>query len=150
MIDRVHPLLVLEDDPDDVSFIRRAMEKAGIANPLVVRTRVHEAREYLEGVAPAMLPALCIVDLHLPNGETGLDFVKWLRRRPSPLADLPVMIFTVSASPKHKRDASDLRAVTFLTKPITEKTLTDAAQALGFVITSNVAGMHPRRVIERR
>ena len=150
MIDYVHPLLVLEDDPDDVSFIKRAVNKAGIANPLVLRSRASEARQYLEKVAPNQLPALCIVDFYLPNGETGLEFVKWLRARPAPLGNLPVMMFTVSDSPKHKEEAATLSAVTFLTKPVTEQTLTDGVQALGFVITSNVSGVRAQRIIERR
>ena len=149
-LDRVHPILLLEDEPDDASFVRRALEKGQIANELVVCTTVKEAKQFIEDADESKVPALAIVDLFLPNGETGLDFTAWLRQREPPASRIPVMMFSVSNAEKHRLDAAALRSVTFLTKPVTEESLAAAAQALGFVVTTTVAGGHVKRVIEPR
>jgi CheY-like chemotaxis protein len=149
-LDRVHPILLLEDEPDDASFVRRALEKSQIANELIVFTTVQQAKQFIETANDARVPALAIVDLYLPNGETGLDFTGWLRQRESPASGIPVMMFSVSNAEKHRLEASALRSVTFLTKPVTEESLAAAAQALGFVVTTTVAGGHVKRVIEPR
>ena len=150
MIDRVNPILVVEDEPDDISFILRATSRANIVNPLVIKATAAEARAYVQSLHHDVLPVLCVVDVYLPNGESGLDFLAWLRRQPPPLGELPSMIFTVSNSPTHKVEASALRSVLFLSKPATEETFTNAVLALGFVITSTAVGGGTRRLIERR
>ena len=150
MLDRLYPLLIVEDDPDDIIFIRRALAQAKIANPLVVHSRAADARAYLQQLDASGLPVLCIVDVYLPNGESGLEFLSWLRRQAPPLGDLPAMMFTVSTSPSHKMEASALRSVIFLSKPATEDMLTNAVLALGFVITTTASGAGTRRVVDRR
>jgi CheY-like chemotaxis protein len=148
--DRLHPLFLLEDDPDDVTFVRRALSRANISNPLEIRSTVSDARAYFEQLDGKPKPALCIVDVYLPNGETGLDFLAWLRRRPSPLNSVPALMYTVSNDKVHAANAANLGSVLFVRKPVTEETLTDAVLRLGFVITNTAFGSGPTRVIEPR
>jgi CheY-like chemotaxis protein len=148
--DRIQPILLVEDEPDDASFVRRALEKSSIVNELRVCATAREAREHLESADGDEMPVLAIVDIYLPNGESGLDFLAWLRRQPPPLGDMPTMIFTTSVEMDHKVEASALRSIIFISKPANEESLAAAAQALGFVITTTVAGGRARRVIERR
>jgi CheY-like chemotaxis protein len=150
LAERTHPIFVLEDDPDDLSFIQRALTRANIDNPLEVRATVADARNYFTSLDGTYHPALCLLDIYLPDGETGLDFLAWLRRQPPPIRELPVMIFSVSTDEAHRMSATALRSVIFLTKPVTEAALTDAVLALGFVITTNVSGGRARRIIEPR
>jgi CheY-like chemotaxis protein len=149
-VDRVHPILLVEDEADDASFVRRAFEKASIKNPLVVCKTGAAAREQLERMRRTEYPALVIVDIFLPGKESGLDFLKWLRRQPPPVGDIAAMIYSVSTEAKHSEEAQALGSIVFLRKPVTEKALADAAQALGFVIvtTRKVGGME--RVIAPR
>ena len=149
LYERVHPILLLEDDSDDASFVRRALTKARITNELNVCRTVQEARELVELLDGDRFPALVIVDLALP-GEGGLGFLKWLRQQPPPVGTIPAMIFSVSTDPAERQEASALRAVLFLQKPASEHALTHAVQALGFVVTTTVAGGESRRVIEPR
>jgi CheY-like chemotaxis protein len=88
--------------------------------------------------------------MYLPNGETGLDFLAWLRRQPSPLNTVPAVMYTVSTDKVHAARAANLGSVLFVRKPVTEETLTDAVLRLGFVITNTAHGSGPTRVIEPR
>jgi CheY-like chemotaxis protein len=146
---RVHPILLLEDEPDDASFVRRVLRKHGIVNELIVCRTVEEAKQAMDGGA-ALRPALAIVDLLLPNGENGLQFLDWVRRQGPAVAPLPAMVYSASRDDAHRTAASALRSVVFLPKPATEESLAAAVQALGFVLTTTVAGGQVKRVIEPR
>jgi CheY-like chemotaxis protein len=43
------PILQVEDDPNDVVFLRHAMTRAGVANPIHVATDGQQAIDYLKG-----------------------------------------------------------------------------------------------------
>ena len=148
--ERIHPILLVEDEPDDASFVRRALKKSNIVNELIVCTTSAEAREYLGGSTAETRPVLAIVDIYLPKGETGIDFLAWLRQQAPPLGETPVMVFTGSTRLDHKVEAAALRSVIFLTKPVTEEMMSASVQALGFVIVTMTAGGPTARVIEPR
>jgi DNA-binding NarL/FixJ family response regulator len=86
------------------------VSRARISNPLAVRTNVSAARSYFEHLRGRDRPALCIVDVYLPNGESGIDFLRWLRAQPEPIGSLPLMIYTVSAGGAHAAEAERLGA----------------------------------------
>jgi CheY-like chemotaxis protein len=142
--------MLLEDEADDASFVRRALEKASIKNPLVVCNKAAKARDQLTRMPPGDYPVLVIVDIFLPGKESGLDFLSWLRAQPSPLGDTAAMIYSISAQSKHAAVAEALGSVVFLRKPVTEDALANAAQALGFVITTTRAAGRTERVITPR
>ena len=66
---RIHPILLLEDDSDDASFVRRALLTARITNN-ICRT-AQEARALLDILGGERYPALAIVDLSLPEGRVA-------------------------------------------------------------------------------
>ena len=150
IVDRIRSILLIEDEADDASFVRRALEKASIKNPLIVCNKAAAARTELGKLRPSDYPALVIVDIYLTGKETGLDFLTWLRAQPSPLGDTAAMIYSVSRDSKHTAAAKALRSVVYLRKPVTEEALANAAQALGFVIMSTQAGGTTARVIAPR
>jgi CheY-like chemotaxis protein len=150
LVPRVHPIMLLEDEADDASFVRRALQKANIKNPLLVCNNAAKARARLKRMAENERPALVIVDIFLPGRESGIDFLTWLREQPPPLGAVPAMIYTVSTQSEHTAAAEALGSVVFLRKPMTEAALADAAQALGFVITTTREGGRSERVITPR
>ena len=150
VVERVRPILLVEDEGDDVAFVMRALERSGIANPVVVTTSVGEARKKLEKADSNTYPALAVVDVYLPGRESGLDFLAWLRRQPGQLSGIPVMIYSVSDRPEHHAEARSLGSVVFLRKPVVEEALSTAIQALGFVVTTTVAADRVQRIIEPR
>src|SRR5437868_2103044 len=76
-------ILQVEDDPNDVVFLKYALTKAGVANPLQVATDGQEAIDYLQGTGRFAdreqfpLPCLILLDLKLPH-VMGLDVLKWI------------------------------------------------------------------------
>jgi CheY-like chemotaxis protein len=115
-------ILLVEDDPDDVFFARRALEKAGINNPVTHLENGEEAMKYLSGQEPYQdreehpLPGLILLDLKMPR-MGGLDVLKWLQQR-SDLAQVPVVVLTGSIQPDDFTNAKNLGAVGYQVKPV--------------------------------
>jgi len=94
----MRPILLVEDNKDDVVFITRAMVKAGIAHPVHVASDGREAISRLEkmtcGAGAHEMPILVLLDLQLPL-VSGLDVLKWIREQDA-LRTLVVVIHTSS------------------------------------------------------
>ncbi len=99
MLDKV-PILLAEDDPNDIYLMRRAFDKAEIPNPLFVVNNGQEAVEYLAGTGNYAerekfpLPGLMLLDLKMPWMD-GFDVLTWLRRQRQ-FDTLPVVVLTSS------------------------------------------------------
>ena len=141
-------IVLLEDDPNDAFFVRHALEQAHIVNPLLAFQTATDARRDLDH-GPDPMPALFVMDVHLAAGETGIEFLRWLRQQPAPLGSTPVMMLSGSDNPGDRDEALSLGSIYFLKKPVTPATLTTAVQSLGFVIT-NLTGATTERTIQRR
>ena len=148
----IEPIVLVEDDPDDAFFVRRSLQAARIRNQLLVFESATQARGHFKSIATAAeRPVLVIIDVHLPGGESGIDFLRWLRSQPSQVGATPAMMLTASERPEDREDSSLLGAMLYLRKPVTEETLTSAVQTLGFVIvTSRFSEKVGFRIIERR
>lgn len=114
-------ILLVEDEEDDVFFMRRALADAGISNPLHVATDGQEAIDYLTGEREFgdreryPLPGMVFLDLKLP-GKSGHDVLEAIRENPA-TSTLLVIVFTSSAEPRDIRRAYQLGARSFLVKP---------------------------------
>ena len=150
VVSRIQPILLLEDEADDASFVRHALEKARIKNPLIVYTMAKEARAALANRQLEELPILAIVDIFLPGRESGLDFLVWLREQPHPLGEMPALIYSVSDSSEHVQAARKRGDTLMLRKPVTDATLSQAVQSLGFVVATTASGPSLERVIQPR
>ena len=142
-------VVLLEDDPYDVFFVRRALEKAGFANPIIAFATAEQARRYLEESRPVALPALFVLDVRLADGETGLTFLRWVRQQQSSLGSTPTMMLTGSESPVDRNEAEMLGVASFLQKPVTEEAIVAAVQSLGLVVTS-LSDATTQRAINRQ
>ena len=66
------PILVVEDNEDDLFFVRRAFKKAAPQETLAVVTDGQAALDYLKGIVPFAdrkvhpLPRIIFLDLKLP------------------------------------------------------------------------------------
>jgi CheY-like chemotaxis protein len=130
------PIVLVEDNRQDASFVRRALESAGISNPLLVFATAHEARDHFDEGRQVELPALFVIDIVLVGGETGIEFLRWVRQQRAPLGTTPAMMLTGSTRPEHQDDAALLGSVYFLIKPVTAATLVAAVQSLGLVVSA--------------
>jgi len=115
-------ILLVEDNPTDEALLMRALQKSGIANPLVRAKDGLEAIHYLfaegryEFRDPGDLPAIVLVDLNLPKMD-GLEVLRRMR------ADyrtklIPVAIFTSSVEEQDLINGYSLGANSYVRKPI--------------------------------
>jgi CheY-like chemotaxis protein len=115
-------ILHVEDDPNDVLLVNRAIQKTNSA--IVVRSVEDgdQALAYLSGKDrfgerdEHPLPNLVLLDLKLPR-KSGLEVLGWIRQQ-APLKRMIVVIFTSS---KHDQDinlAYELGANSYLVKPV--------------------------------
>jgi CheY-like chemotaxis protein len=147
---KTQALLLVEDDPNDIHFFRRGLEKAGLADGLQVAEDGEEAIAYLEGRgsygnrAEYPLPALIVLDLKLPK-RGGLEVLRWLRRESS-LREIPVIILTSSQEASDIARAQELGVMAYHIKPVEFKDTCNLVKSLGLHwarLSGTAAGLEP-------
>ena len=140
-------ILQVEDDPNDVFFLKHALKRAGVANPIRVVNDGREAIDYLKGAGKFAdrdqfpLPGLVLLDLKLPH-VMGLDVLKWIRQESG--LSLVVVLLTASAEEVDIASAYRLGANGFLVKPSEARKLVDMAKAINdFWLTHNTLPQTP-------
>ena len=123
------PILLVEDDENDIFFFERAFEQAAIGRPLHVVRDGGEAIRYFSGDWTRFpLPWLIILDLNLPR-KHGLEVLAWIRASaPDPV--VPVIVLTSSMSDVEIREAYRLGANSFLNKPSQPQQLVEVLRVL--------------------
>jgi len=117
----IHSILWVEDDADDVFLIGRAIRKAGLAPPALVRDGT-EAVEYLSGAGKYAdrkafpFPSIVLLDLKLPR-MSGFEVLRWIREQPE-IGRLPVLMFTSSKERSDVDRAYFLGANAYLIKSV--------------------------------
>jgi len=124
-------LLYVEDEENDVLFMRRAFTRAGLEPDLRTACDGDKAVAYLEitsddGNDPT--PDLVLLDLNLP-ARSGFEVLQWIRDQPR-LAALPVVVISSSGRPEDRERARQLGADDYLVKPASPLRLVDTVQAL--------------------
>jgi CheY-like chemotaxis protein len=115
------PVLIAEDDPNDVFLLKRAFEKAGVNNPVIVARNGQEAIDYLNGSgkftdrAAHPLPGLMFLDLKMPLVD-GFDVLAWLNNRKMN-RKLPVVVLTSSNQERDIKQAQQMGADDYRVKP---------------------------------
>lgn len=126
------PVLYVEDEADDVLFMRLACRNSGWALEAVENGR--QAIAYLSGEPPYAdrerhpLPALVLLDLNLPL-VSGFDVLRWVREQPA-FRELPVVIFSSSGRAEDRARAAALGADDYLLKPSSGDLFREAVDAL--------------------
>jgi CheY-like chemotaxis protein len=110
-------LLIVEDNKDDILFLKIAFEAEGINLPVEVARDGRQAVQLLSSAleGKASIPYLMLLDLKLPH-IMGLDVLKWVREIPE-LDGVVVIVTTTSQSPADMEAAYRLKANAYLIKP---------------------------------
>ncbi|SDT97329.1 two-component system, unclassified family, response regulator [Verrucomicrobium sp. GAS474] len=127
-------ILLVEDSPEDIFFMQRALKKAGVLNPLQIAEDGQKAMDYLNGsglygnrlVYP--LPGLVLLDLKIPFVK-GLEVLKWIRSQ-ADLAQMIVIVFTSSGLDNDITHAYSLGANSYSIKPSASEKLAEFSKAL--------------------
>jgi CheY-like chemotaxis protein len=132
---REFPVLLVEDNEDDVLFVRRAFGRAKLSNPLHVAEDGDVAVAYLSGSGEHAdrvrhpLPTLILLDLKLPR-RSGLEVLEWLRGQPN-LRKTPVVVLTSSKESSDVDRAFELGASGYLVKPVDFDGLLEMVKTIG-------------------
>src|SRR5512140_1476460 len=97
------PILLVEDDDNDVVLTELAFQASGLSNHLLVVRNGEEAIRYLNGDGIYVersrypLPGMMFLDLNMPL-RTGFQVLEWLQRHPRS-SKLVTIVLTASSSP---------------------------------------------------
>jgi len=116
-------ILLVEDNPDDVFAMRRALHRARIDRPMQIVTDGREAIDYFSGEGKFHdrelfpLPAITFLDLKLPY-LSGFQVLRWIREH-LVFRELLVVVLTSSDEERDVRRATTLGVHTYMVKPPT-------------------------------
>ena len=142
-------ILLVEDNPDDVTLTLRALKSNNITNEVVVAQDGAKALDYLfgtDGGGPIgrELPAVVLLDLKLPK-INGMEVLQRIRGDEATRL-LPVVILTSSDEERDVLEGYSLGANSYVRKPVDFVEFTQAAKQLGlYWLLMNRAPPVPRR-----
>lgn len=115
-------ILLVEDNPNDVTLTLEGFHEARIANPVHVVTDGADALDFLFATGPhenrkdQPLPRVILLDLNLPKIE-GLEVLRRVKAD-SRTKDIPVVVLTASSNSRDVIASRRLGAVTYIVKPV--------------------------------
>lgn len=128
------PILMAEDDDSDRLFARKALEKAGVPNPLLTVGDGEELLDYLQrkgkyaagGEAPR--PCIILLDLNMPrmDGREALKAIK----SDQELRTIPVVVLTTSKSEEDILHCYQAGANSYIAKPVSFDGLLEVMRSL--------------------
>jgi CheY-like chemotaxis protein len=119
------PILLIEDDSNDVLLIQRAFRRAELDIPL----------RYLQGQPPFddrvayPVPLLVLLDLKMPV-RSGFEVIAWVRAHPA-LKRLPLVVLTSSREIEDVNRAYEAGASSYLVKPVAFEALQTMLSTFG-------------------
>lgn len=121
------PVLLVEDNPDDVLIAKRAWKKIRIKNPLYVAKDGEETLRLLyrrEEFVDTKTPCLILLDLKMPRID-GFEILETIKGDIE-LRSIPVIVLTSSDRDKDIERAYQLGCNGYIVKPINFKDFIEA------------------------
>jgi CheY-like chemotaxis protein len=128
------PILLVEDDANDITLFQRALHSSGFATSVQVAEDGEAAMQALLALDERArlenetFPRMILLDLKMPR-KSGLELLAWIRQQPL-LRRLPVVIFTSSREPSDIIQAYELGANSYLVKPVSFDQLKEMVRTL--------------------
>ena len=122
-------ILLVEDNPDDEALTLRAFRKNNLTNEIIVKRDGAEALEWLLDDKRDVDPQVVLLDLKLPKVD-GLEVLRQIRANSS-TSYLPVVILTSSSVESDLVRGYELRANSYIRKPVDFSRFIDAAREIG-------------------
>jgi len=119
---QLRPVLLAEDNLEDVYLIQKALLESKARNPLQVVHNGHAAIQYLAGEGPFTdrqahpFPALFLLDLKMPVRD-GLDVLRWLAEHRDLTKRLPVVVLSSAELPEETQKAYAMDIQACIVKP---------------------------------
>ena len=130
----IKPILLVEDNPDDLELALRALAKTNLANEVITVRDGEQALNYLkrEGDYADRAegnPAVVLLDLKLPKID-GIQVLETIKKDPA-LKSIPVVMLTSSQMESDLTKAYQLNVNAYVVKPINFAEFIDAVRELG-------------------
>jgi CheY-like chemotaxis protein len=128
-------ILLVEDNPDDITLTLRALKKNSIFNEVVVAKDGVEALDYLFGTGiyagrdTSVMPVVTLLDLKLPKID-GFEVLKRVRSNERTKL-IPIVILTSSKEDDDLINGYSLGANSYIRKPVDFEQFTEAIRELG-------------------
>jgi CheY-like chemotaxis protein len=122
-----NPVLLIEDNPDDIIITKRAWKIGQFKNPLLEVRDSEEALKLLrkEGkYVKAPRPCLILLDLKMPRMD-GLELLEKIKRDVT-LKNIPVVVLTASDKNRDIERAFQLGCNSYIVKPVTIQNFIEA------------------------
>jgi CheY-like chemotaxis protein len=134
-----HRLVIVDDDPDDVYIIRRAIAQADLPVEVALLPDGQAFVDfYAAGAAPAQPRQIVLLDINMPV-LTGFDALRTLGEIGAP-RHTPIVMFSTSAEPDDVARAYGLGVNGYVKKPGTIEEATALVVALdAYWLKSNIA-----------
>lgn len=130
----LRPILLAEDNPNDVELIVTALKEASLANQIVATHDGAQALDFLfrrgaYAKRDPIPPAVLLLDLKMPKVD-GREVLKQVRADPE-LRLLPVVVLTSSREEQDLFETYNLGANAYLVKPVEFDAFISAVGKLG-------------------
>jgi len=128
-------ILLADDDPDDRQLTRDAFKENRLANALATVEDGEELLEYLhrrgkyKELQNTPLPGLILLDLNMPRKD-GREALKEIKAHPE-FRRIPIVVLTTSKAEEDILRTYDLGVNSYITKPVTFKSLVEIVKVLG-------------------
>lgn len=128
-------ILLADDDPDDRQLTRDAFVENRLANDLDTVEDGEELLDYLHrrgrhsDLKDKALPGLILLDLNMPRKD-GREALREIKADPE-LRRIPVVVLTTSKAEEDILRSYDLGVNSYVTKPVTFKSLVELVKVLG-------------------
>ncbi len=112
-------ILLIEDNPDHVELILKALRGNNLLNEVHVVVSGEEALEFLYQrgkYTETPRPGLILLDIKLP-GMDGIEFLRRIKADPN-LKSIPVVMLTTSAGEKEILESYNCGANSYIVKPV--------------------------------
>lgn len=121
-------ILLVDDSPDDVALIRRALRRGEVKAHIETAADGLEAWHHLQACPADLLPSFVLLDLKMPrmNGTELLARVRANERTRL----MPIVMFTSSNEDVDVRESLERGANSFVQKPVDSKVFASTVQAL--------------------
>lgn len=124
----LRPILVVDDNPDDVFITRWIIQQAAVDNPIVTMDNGEDAIAFLtDCLATEWMPCVVLLDIKMP-GLTGFEVLAWAKSH-SRFARVSFIVLSTSSLPQDRARALSLGAVGYLVKYQAKETLPTMMQA---------------------
>jgi CheY-like chemotaxis protein len=128
-------IVLADDDPDDRQLTEDAFSENRLANQLHCVEDGEELMDYLyrrgkyESLRNEPLPGLILLDLNMPRKD-GREALKEIKASPN-LRRIPIVVLTTSKAEEDIIRSYDLGVNSYVTKPVTFKSLVELVKVLG-------------------